>query len=451
MTDYETVFPQDSVNRLDIVIAEDQWQTALDDMTGIYGEFGSSARVNDSAEEKPSFIESQVFLNDTQWYNVGFRFKGHSSLSSAWSGGTLKLPFKLDFDEYEDEYPDLKNQRFYGFKKLSFSSNFMDDSFLHEKLATEVFSETGSVAPKSAMYRIYVDFGEGPTYFGLYTGVEVIDDTVVSENFEEEEEGNIYEAEGDAASLSEATIELIEEAFEKKNNEDEADWSDIEELNTILNSETRTSDIETWKENLESVFDVDVFLNWLAVNTVIQNWDTYGLATHNYYLYNSSTSGQLTWIPWDNNEAFSSGKRTPLSLTFNEVNSDWPLIRYLMDVEEYQNQYVENVHNVAEFLETDEFKARVSELHDMIEPYVTGEDGETSNYTLLKNATSFTTSVDTILAHIADRVTLANELSVDDSFEYDETIKTDTRPPGVMDNEDGMGRGGMNGGGPPPR
>ena len=42
--------------------------------------------------------------------------------------GILKLPFKLDFDEFEDDYPQIDNQRFYGFKKLSLKNNYDDQS-----------------------------------------------------------------------------------------------------------------------------------------------------------------------------------------------------------------------------------------------------------------------------------------------------------------------------------
>ena len=41
---------------------------------------------------------------------------------------SYKLPFKLDFDEFEDTYPEIDDQRFYGFKQLSFSSNCSDPS-----------------------------------------------------------------------------------------------------------------------------------------------------------------------------------------------------------------------------------------------------------------------------------------------------------------------------------
>jgi len=78
----------------------------LDDMTGLYGSFGQTTNsgLNDT-DENPIFVPAEVFYNDTQWYRVGIRFKGNSSLQSSWQAGILKLSFKLDFDEFEDDYP----------------------------------------------------------------------------------------------------------------------------------------------------------------------------------------------------------------------------------------------------------------------------------------------------------------------------------------------------------
>jgi spore coat protein CotH len=114
---------------------------------------------------------------------------------SSWKSGNYKLPFKLKFDEYEDDYEEIDNQRFYGFKKLSFSSNYLDDSLLHEKLASESFEAAGIIAPQTAFYRVYVDHGDGPEYFGMYTAVENVDDTLI-DSFGDDS-GNVYEAEGE--------------------------------------------------------------------------------------------------------------------------------------------------------------------------------------------------------------------------------------------------------------
>jgi hypothetical protein len=54
-----------------------------------------------------------------------------------------------------------------------------------------------SPARKRRFYELFVDYGEGPVNFGLYTMIEVIDDTVIDRVFGDDD-GNIYEADGPA-------------------------------------------------------------------------------------------------------------------------------------------------------------------------------------------------------------------------------------------------------------
>ncbi len=255
-------------------------------------------------DQNPTWVEAEISFNGDSWEHVGIRFKGNSSLKSTWGSGSLKLPFKLDFDQYEDDYPETENQRLYGFKQVSFSSGFKDDSLLREKIAADLFREAGVPSAQTAYYAVSIDYGEGPVYFGLYTAVEVIDDTLIETQFSDDS-GNVYKPEGSGATF--AAGSFTESSFDKETNQDEDDYSDILALFDALHDKTRLSDPESWREGLEAVFDVDTFLNWLAVNTVIQNWDTYGVMQHNYYLYNNPETGQLVWIPWDNNESFKSG------------------------------------------------------------------------------------------------------------------------------------------------
>lgn len=187
----------------------------------------------------------------------------------------------------------------------------------------------------------------------------------------------------------------------------------------------RTTDTDTWKQNLEEVFDVDVFLNWLAVNSTIQNWDTYWIMTHNFYLYNNPETEKLIWIPRDNNESFSQWKKWIVTLTANWVSDEWPLIRYLLDDEEYREQYVSYVKEFNDnVLNTDEFIDRVTELHELIEPYVIWDNWEVEGYTHLKNENAFTSSLSTLISFIKWRIKATSSLSLDDNWEYDASNST---------------------------
>jgi len=169
-----------------------------------------------------------------------------------------------------------------------------------------VFRSFGVPAVRTAYYEIYIDKGSGAEYYGVYTMCEVVFDTFLSSWFGTKS-GNCYKPDGDGAKFQAGTFTLAD--FEKKTNELAADFTDIQALYDALHADTRTSDAAAWRAGLEAVFDVDGFLKYLAVNNTIQNWDTYGKMTHNYYLYNDPADGLIKWIVWDNNEAFQLGKQ----------------------------------------------------------------------------------------------------------------------------------------------
>src|SRR5210317_2360607 len=106
--------------------------------------------------------------------------------------------------------------------------------------------------------------------------------------------------------------------------------------------------------------------------------------THNYYLYNNPEDGLLTWIPWDNNEAFQTGKQGgALSLSMDEVGNNWPIISYLIDQPEYEATYeaylqkfIDEVFIPAELIST------YSSYYNLIKEYAYAEE---SGYTFIRS------------------------------------------------------------------
>lgn len=453
--DYDTVFPQDEVNRMDITLTEENWAAMLADMTDLYGEFGQGSGMGDrpanpqgdlapgqrpapgeapedgeapfqpqnppggdkqpdwqanlgdgfpagpqtADSTNPIWVTATISFEGNTWDYVGLRFKGNSSLKSAWSSGNYKLPFKLDFDQFEDDYPKIDDQRFYGFKQLSLASNFNDDSYLREKVTADIFRAFGLASAHTAFYEVYVDYGEGPIYFGLYTMVEMVEDTVISQQFESDE-GNLYKPEGSGATFAAGAFN--EASFDKETNQDEDDYTDIEALYAALHADTRLTSPASWRSDLESIFDVDTFLRWLAVNTVVQNWDTYGLMSHNYFLYTDPEDGLVTWIPWDNNHALSgTGRQNTLSLSLDEVTEKWPLIRFLMDDALYHEQYDSYVNAVVDTVFVpDEMAETYQFYHALIAESALAE---TEDATMLKSQAAFENSVEELINQVNNR------------------------------------------------
>lgn len=427
---YSVVFNQNEVLRFDIKISPENWQIMQADLAenissdgGPGGGLPSGGPPNGGppgggfpggegppdgslfAGFDPVWVDCSVFFDDTEWYKVGVRFKGNSSLFASYRSGIDKLSFKLDFDQFEDDYPDLKDQRFYGFKQLNLKNNYRDESLMREKVAADLFREFGLASSQVSFCTVYVDFGEGPQYFGVYTLVEEVDDSVLGSQFADET-GNLYKPDGRAASFAEGTF--MESQMELKNNEDVADYSDVKNLYEVINSSDRTNNPEIWKTNLENVFDVDVFLKWLASNTVIQNWDTYGNMTHNYYLYNNPENYLLTWIPWDNNEAFREGKqRGALSLSLDEVDSNWPLIRYLMDTPEYRAKYENYLQQfVNEVFVPEKLISTYNRYYEMLKQFAYAEE---EDYTFISSDVAFDNAVEDLKSHVQERNDAVND------------------------------------------
>lgn len=374
---YEIVFPQDQVNRIKITISREDWGAMQANMTDLLGAHGTRQQV-DTKPESPIWIPATIEFNGLIWNNVGIRYKGSSTLIKSWRSGTLKIPLRFNFDKFEDKYPDIKNQRFYGFKKLTMTNAIFDPTYMRDVIMADVLTEAGLVAAETAYYEIVMDYGEDPVNLGLYVAIEVIEHTVIERYFGDES-GNIYKGQSVGASLAEGTFDWIQHSFVKKNNESEADWSDIEELYTILHSKGRTSDPEAWQESLESIFNVDIFLEWLAISTIIEHWDTYGDRPDNFYLYNDPDSELLTCISWDHDMILGivgEGKSSA-SLGREEIGQDWPLIRYLLDNPIYYNRYVDYIKETIEGpFDPASLEIKCRTLAELIAPYIAEQSGE---------------------------------------------------------------------------
>jgi spore coat protein H len=455
--DYARLFPADRVLELRLTITLEDWQTMLDDMTEMAGEFGQGSRggglvlpeaaraacvdrqeadacsyvegdqgvegecrpapnseelhcipsglgggvlpvpgggastpgggdeqpLGDDAEflpRSPVWRPCSVEFEGRSWPMVGVRFKGNSTLLSSWHRGSYKLPLRLRFDKFEDEATAVTDQRFYGFQSLSFTNNASDLSFAREVLAGELLRETGNPAARTALVRVLVDRGEGATYFGLYTMVEVPDNPLLDSQLGGSG-GNLYKPHGAAARFT----KFDPEAFEKESNEKAADYGDVERAIAALNADR--SDPSAYRSELERHFDVQGFLRWLATNSIMGNWDVYGAIAHNYYLYGApADQGRLHWIPWDHDLAFSSAHGPATSILHEQVEADWPLIRFLLDDDEYRSDYVAYARMVLDGgFASGKVEARVAELYSLIEPHVVGASGELPGYTALQD------------------------------------------------------------------
>jgi spore coat protein H len=344
----------------------------------------------------PCYFPVTVRHDGHAWTHVGMRYKGNFSLMMGSYSPDGKLSFRLNFDRFEDAHPEIANQRFYGFKELTFSSNFDDASRMREALANELFRDRGVAAPRVAFYRIIVNTGTGDESWGLYTLVEDPADPAMLTSQFGGASGNLYKPDGPGADWT----RFDRAGFEKKTNKATADFSDIQAAIEALHADLPPA---AWRATLERHFDVDIFLRWLAVNQIVDNWDAYGRFAHNYYLYaDPGRNARLVWIPWDNNYAFGSipflarfaglaqssavpAPQGPVAgdsprvgsnddVLFENVEKGWPLISRLLADPIYRSRY--RVHlrfALGGLYERERLAARIREWRTLLASSVKSE------------------------------------------------------------------------------
>lgn len=370
---YTELFGQDQVHRIDLITSSKDWQLLINQTTRSYGKFGSDNSINEEiiGSYPIDYIPFTLNFNGKTWFKIGAKFKGNSSLEESWNKGSLKLPLRMQFDKFGNVYQGIDNQCFYGFRQMTFSNNALDPSQIREKLAYELMDKFNIPVPKTNFAEIYIDHGDGLNYHGLYTMTETIEDQMITRCFGGTK-GNCYKPEGSAQLLK---GEITNEGLGRKTNEWSTDISDITNFVDILHDASRTTNPEIWHNKLEKVFDVEGFLKWLAANTVMQNWDAYGISPQNFYLYHNPQNDKIVFIPWDVSESFTGGSETEThALDMSNITNEYPLIRFLMDDTHYYDKYKNNVKEFNEnIFVPSEVNARIDQLFNLVQDKIFNE------------------------------------------------------------------------------
>ncbi len=320
-----------------------------------------------------AYVPCKVSFQGETYENVGIRYKGNSSFNIS----SNKLSFKLDFDEY------VSTQHIHGIQKMNFNNGFKDPSLLRECLSLEMFRNAGAWAPRCTYSKIYYDTGDGagPKYWGIFTNVEQVDKRFLRDRFgDAHSDGNLYKPDGPGDSLA----SFNQTTFEKKTNETAADWSDVQNLITLL---TSLSDAKAVEDTLGPMINVDSILRFMALNTILTSWDSYAGTGHNYYLYNNpknkATTGKDYWeyIVWDSNEAFGnfvpmgSSQAAMITWPWNQPSAmaQKPLFNKIMMVPAWQAQYAAYMKAFLadpKVFEPAAMQARAGELSALVSPAV---------------------------------------------------------------------------------
>ncbi len=388
--DYWTVFDDSRVRRIDIALTQVDWDLMWSD---------PEAKIQVQAD---AVIFGET-LND-----VGFRMRGQFSLRE--SGD--KKPWKIDTDAYVD------GQEFHNLRQLMLLNSIGDPSMLYEKLAYGMMEFAGLPASHVAYVELWIDITDDDQpllYWGVYTLVERVDNKYLANRFGPDSVGgNLYKA----SHAQRGPMDLIyygeriedypaqngQYAYGKMNNEEEADYSDIIELCRVIDGTEYASD-EEFMQALEEAINVDAFLRYMAVITILNNWDSYPYTGNNFYLFNNPVTGRFEWIPWD----LTWGSETSAPL-FGRTTVGFleraPLYDNVFQVDLYKSKYTAYVDLLLRnWFNAENVTEKAQAYHDMIAPYVSQSTGDKAFYGEhpMFPPDNFTNSLPALLTFVSER------------------------------------------------
>ena len=345
----DAYFDLDRVLRIAIEIAPEDWDTlrqqtrTFEDLLAEIAEYGLSRPFADIY----TWFPATVTVAGETHSEVGVRKKGFIGSQS-----DTRPSLKLRFDKYVD------GQALGGvMERMTLNNSLQDPSLINTCLAHQVFALAGVPTPRCSFATVSVN-GRN---LGLYIHVEEIKPPFLARHFASTE-GNLYEG-----TVSDFTPEY-RGTFEKKTNEDAADWSDIDAVVAALQDPS-----EAGLAALAEAVDLDRFLTFWALEVLLGHWDGYSGNRNNYRFYREP-DGRFVFMPWGVDEAFHL-KDDPNP--FDNISNPPPSVLALTAIpsrlysdEEWRARYVARLKELLDTVwNEDELLASVDELAAIVQQH----------------------------------------------------------------------------------
>jgi spore coat protein H len=259
-----------------------------------------------------SEVPARVTVDGVAIEHVAVRKKGYLGSLSA-----QRPSLKVDFDDQIDD------QNFEGSAGLTLNNNRQDPTNARSCLAYALFARASVHAPACNFAHVTLNGQD----LGFYTNVESIKKPFLARSFGDDS-GNLYEGQG--ADFRQEWLPFLE----KKTNEREADFSDVEQLSAAL-----TAPDDQLLDALEPILDIDAFVDFWASEVLIGHWDGYNGDLNNFYLYNDPSNGRFYFIPWGTDGTFQLHSLLPQAILPRSLLAWAELPRRLYAIDSVRQRY----------------------------------------------------------------------------------------------------------------
>ncbi len=258
----------------------------------------ASSQADSDAQMNATFI-SQDGTDIRIRYNVGVRNRGN---------GTRDNPpnnYRINF---------VSDRKWNDATALDINSKY---TFL-QATGNAVFAMAGLPTSDAALVQVRVNGQNlaepGTRMYGSYVESEVYNSEWAAAHFPDDASGNLYKIkdeghDADLTYLGANPQAYIDGGYSKQTNVVDNDWSDLIHLTDVLTN----APAETFVQQVEQVVNVDQWLRWFAVHTLLGNQET-NLSNgegDDYSLYRGVSDPRFILLPHDLDTVFGLGDSPP--------------------------------------------------------------------------------------------------------------------------------------------
>ncbi len=237
----------------------------------------SKSRLERAAERPYTWFEAEAGIDGVRFAKVGVRKRGYFG-----SNNNDRPALNIDLAHFK------KKNQFAGETRFKLHNNNQDPSQIKQALSYHLFAAAGVPAPRCNFARVKINGRD----LGIYSHIDRIDDGFLDRHFGGHG-GNLYEA-----AISDFRPGWVE-TFQKKNENGHDGKAEL----TAVTEALQSTDAELL-ERLERVLDVDAFINFWAVESLINHWDGFAGHQNNAFVYHDPKTGKLRFIPWGPDSTF---------------------------------------------------------------------------------------------------------------------------------------------------
>ena len=333
----ESLFASDRITSIEIELPQKDWDFIRNQSRSFSESLGK-----ETVESPFEYVKGDVTIDGKKIEDVGIRKKGFLG-----SLNVERPSLKIRFDKYREQNP------VDGLDRLTLNNNNQDPSRVCQYLSYKLFRESGTRSPRCGFAKVSVN----GNYLGIYSNVDSVRPLFLEREFGDGT-GDCFEG-----TVTDFFPDWVKK-FEAKNKK--ASYKDLKKIASAL------ARPEPNQDELKELLNLDAFIQFWAMESLIGFWDGYCSNQNNFFIYQDPKDSKFYFIPWGTDSAFTiSFPIPPYRIQPKSAHAKAILPNKLYRIPEIQTQYFDTLEKfLDEHWNESRLLAEMDRLEAMLKEHV---------------------------------------------------------------------------------